>query len=93
MKLLWSAQSEQDRTNIFDFIAAADPSAALRMDRLFAQSVERLPEHPFLGRPGKIKGTRELIPHENYRLVYEVVDNEIRILTIVHVTRLWPPAD
>ena len=27
-----------------------------------------------LGRAGKITGTRELIPHESYRLVYEVDD-------------------
>ena len=32
----------------------------------------RLADHPKLGRPGKIQGTRELVPHESYRLVYEI---------------------
>jgi plasmid stabilization system protein ParE len=33
---------------------------------------QALADHPQLGRPGQISGTRELIPHESYRLVYEI---------------------
>ncbi len=33
-----------------------------------------------LGRPGRIPGTRELIPHENYLLVYEAAQDAIWIL-------------
>jgi plasmid stabilization system protein ParE len=41
------------------------------MDELFGAAVGRLAEHPLTGRPGQVPGTRELIPHESYRLVYE----------------------
>lgn len=44
-----------------------------------------------LGRPGKIPGTRELIPHENYRLVYEVQDDTVWVLALIHTARQWPP--
>ena len=47
-----------------------------------------------MGRVGLVPGTRELIPHENYRLVYEVDETAqiIWVLALVHVARLWPPA-
>jgi plasmid stabilization system protein ParE len=44
-----------------------------------------------LGKPGKIPGTRELIPHESYRLVYQIDGETVWILTLVHAARLWPP--
>lgn len=44
-----------------------------------------------MGRRGQIPGTRELIPHESYRLVYEVQADTVRILALVHTARLWPP--
>jgi plasmid stabilization system protein ParE len=44
-----------------------------------------------LGKPGTIPGTRELIPHESYRLVYQIDGETVWILTLVHTTRLLPP--
>jgi plasmid stabilization system protein ParE len=35
-------------------------------------------------------GTRELIPHESYRLVYEVEGDTVWILALVHTARMWP---
>lgn len=42
------------------------------MDELFSDVAARLAAHPKIGTTGKIPGTRELIPHENYRLVYQI---------------------
>jgi len=33
----------------------------------------------------------ELIPHESYRLVYEIDGDVVWILTLVHTARRWPP--
>ena len=44
-----------------------------------------------LGKPGIVPGTRELIPHESYRLVYQIDGETVWILTLVHTARLWPP--
>jgi toxin ParE1/3/4 len=59
------------------------------MDELFGAAVGRLAEHPLMGRPGQIPGTRE-IPHESYRLVYGVQADTVWILAPVHTARLWP---
>ena len=92
MRVLWTLSAEQDRADIVDFIAQDNPLAAIRMDEIFSAAGGRLAEHPLLGRVGQIPGTRELIPHESYRLVYEVRADAVWILTLVHTARLWPPA-
>lgn len=91
MRVLWTLAAEQDRAEIVDFIAHDNPRAAIRMDELFGAAVDRLAEHPMIGRPGQIPGTRESIPHESYRLVYEVQADTVWILALVHTARLWPP--
>ncbi|MGQ0708704.1 MAG: type II toxin-antitoxin system RelE/ParE family toxin [Rhodoferax sp.] len=90
MKVFWASAAEQDRTDIIDYISQDNPFAAIRMDELFAEMADRLAEHPHLGKIGLIPGTRELIPHESYRLVYEVQDDTVWILALVHTARMWP---
>ncbi len=61
------------------------------MDKLFSDAVVQLAGFSKMGRTGKIVGTRELIPHENYRLVYEIEDETVWILALIHTARRWPP--
>ena len=91
MRVLWTLAAEQDRAEILDYIALDNPLAAIRMDELFGATVGPLAEHPLMGPPGQVQGTRELIPHESYRLVYEVQADTVWILALVHTARLWPP--
>lgn len=60
------------------------------MDRLFSEAVAGLAAFPMLGHEGDIPGTRELTPHRRYRLVYEIVDDTIWILVVIHTAREWP---
>ena len=91
MKVIWSPEALLDRADIWDVIANDNPRAAARIDELFSDAAARLSDHPKLGKPGKISGTRELIPHESYRLVYEIEGETLWILALVHTARLWPP--
>lgn len=91
MKVFWASAAEQDRADIIDYIGQDNPLAAIRMDELFTEAAGRLAEQPLLGKTGLIPGTRELIPHESYRLVYGVQDNTVWILALVHTARMWSP--
>ena len=90
MRVYWSGLAERDRADIVDAIGLDNPMAAIRMDELFAVAAGRLAMHPLLGHAGMVPGTRELIPHESYRLVYEVTGDAVWILALVHTARAWP---
>ena len=90
MRVIWTPEALQDRADVWDYIAADNPRAAVRMDELFSDAAARLTDHPKLGRPEKIQGTRELVPHESYRLVYEVSGESVWMLALVHTARQWP---
>ena len=90
MRVRWTPEALEDRLQIWDYIAAEDPQAALRLDQRIADTAWLLQEHPEMGRPGMIAGTRERIPHENYRVVYEVALDAVWILAVVHAARNWP---
>ena len=93
MKVIWTPQAQQDRADIWDYIAADNPRAALRMDLLFSDAAARLAAYPKMAKAGRIAGTRELIPHESYRLVYEIDGTTVWVLALVHTARQWPPLE
>lgn len=91
MSVSWTPDAQQDRADIWDYIAADNPRAAAKPDQIFSAAATRLSDHPQIGKAGKVPGTRELFPHENYRLVYEISGDTVWVLTLVHTARQWPP--
>jgi addiction module RelE/StbE family toxin len=91
VKVLWTPRAFRARGDIWDFIAADNPAAADRMDRIFSEAAASLAEFPNRGRRASVPGTRELIPHHSYRLIYEVIDDAVWVLAIIHTARQWPP--
>lgn len=91
MRLIWTRQASSDRKEIREYIAQENLAAALAIDELFSEKAGRLVDHPGLGRPGRVTGTRELVAHQNYILIYDKVDDLIRVLRVLHAARQWPP--
>jgi toxin ParE1/3/4 len=91
VKLEWSILALADRDEIFDYIEADNPRAAVAVDELIAAQVQLLIEFPEAGRIGRVAGTRELtISRTPYLAAYRVLDNTVRILRILHGSQLWP---
>lgn len=91
VKLAWAHPASIDRKEIREYIAQNNPAAALALDELFSEKAGRLVDHPGLGRPGRVAGTRELIAHQNCILVYDVAGEWVRVLRVLHAARQWPP--
>lgn len=91
MIVRWTPTALQDRADIFDHISSENPRAAVRMDQLFSDAASSLSSFPKRGRAGMVAGTRELIPHESYCLVYDLEADTVWILALVHTARQWPP--
>lgn len=70
---------------------ADNPAAAVTMDELLAENAARLLDHPRLGRPGRVAGTRELVAHHNYILIDDIAGERVRVLRVLHAARQWPP--
>ena len=66
MRLVWARPAATDRREIRAYIAQDNPSAALALDELLSERAARLIDHPQLGQPGRVAGTRELVAHRNY---------------------------
>lgn len=91
MKLVWTRPAAADRREIRAYIAQDNPAAALALDELFSEKAGRLLDHPSLGRPDRIAGTRELVVHQNYILIYDLAGDLVRVLRVLHAARQWPP--
>ncbi|TSD83218.1 type II toxin-antitoxin system RelE/ParE family toxin [Mycobacterium sp. KBS0706] len=90
MKLEWTRSARVDRLDIHSHIEADNPRAAANLDQRFQDLAARLASFPYLGRPGRVLGTREAVAHSNYMLVYEIEGDVVRILRVLHVARRWP---
>ncbi len=91
MKLVWTHRAATDRRDIRESIAQDNPAAALTLDELFSEKAGRLVDHPRLDRPGRVRGTRELVAHRNYLLIYDLAGEWVRVLRVLHAARQWPP--
>jgi len=94
-QLHWTPEAIRDREEIeeiYNHIEADNPVAALALDELFLEEAGRLVDHPGLGRLGRVTGTRELVAHRNYILVYDVAGNLVRVLRVLYAAKQWPPA-
>jgi len=73
-----------------DYIAQDNPAAALELDLEFEAKANQLPDHPKLYRPGRVKGTREIVVRPNYVMVYAIKGDTIIILRVLHSAQQWP---
>lgn len=73
------------------YFAQDNPVAARAFVKHVKKSVAGLSRFSEMGRPGRIGGTRELIPGRyRYIIAYRVKQRQIEILDVIHMARLWP---
>lgn len=91
MKIRWVRLALDDLLKIDAFISSDNPSAAKKVLALIWGTTQLLKEHPQIGRPGRVAGTRELvISNTPFIAPYRVVSDEIQILRVIHGARNWP---
>lgn len=91
-RLVWRPEARADRIAIMEYIAQDSPIAAIELDDEIETKADALLKHPTLYKPGRVKGTREMVVRPNFIVIYEVVGVEVVILNVVHAARQWPPA-
>lgn len=91
MRVRWTSDAADDLERIADYIAEDRPDTARRIALDIVQSVDALDTVPNRGRLGRIEGTRELVLVPlPFIAVYEVGEQEVRVLRILHGAQQWP---
>ncbi|MBW3502259.1 type II toxin-antitoxin system RelE/ParE family toxin [Janthinobacterium sp. NKUCC08_JDC] len=90
LPIQWKVEAQEDLTAILTYIAQHNRPAALQLYHDIDNAMSRLPCHPHLYRSGRVSGTRELVAHPNYVVVYRVEASAIEILAVMHTRQLYP---
>lgn len=90
LPVVWLDSAVADLTAIMTFIAGEDPGAARRLKNRLEAATLPLSEHPYLYPGGRVPGTRELVAHPNYVLVYRVAPSQIEIVSVLHSRQEYP---
>jgi len=92
MKIIWSPLAIDRTTEIAEYIAQDNPSAAMIWVETLFDKVEILKSSPKSGRvvpESNRDEIRELI-YGNYRLIYRVDKNILSVLTVRHGKQILP---
>jgi addiction module RelE/StbE family toxin len=89
-KLNWKSDARADLLAIVDYISDDNPDAAQQLKDDIEKKVLVLETHPQLYRAGRVKGTRELVAHANYIVVYTYSETSVTILRVLHAAQQWP---
>lgn len=82
----------QDFEEAQDYIAQDNPLAAQAVAQRIADASRQLIDHPEIGRPGHVPGTREwVVSRTPYLLVYRInlARQALEILRVWHSSRDW----
>lgn len=86
----WSDEAQFDIAGIQFYIEQFNPIAAHDLRQTIEQAAERLPFMPFAFRPGRVRGTREYVVHQNYILIYKVGAVSVEVLRVLHSRQQYP---
>jgi hypothetical protein len=75
---------------IIGFIEQRNALAAQNLLAAIVQGAENLPLMPYLFRLGRVAATREHVVHPNYIVVYQVGENVIDDLRVLHSRQQYP---
>lgn len=92
--IVWTDQATQQLDHAYDYIALSNSSEiAARLTMHIVASVQQLATFPLSGRPGRVRGTRELvISNSPFVVAYKIEGTQVAVLAIYHGSQQWPTA-
>lgn len=86
--LKWALRNlEQARNYVFQ----DNPTAAQELILKIQNAANQLQKYPFMGKNGRVEGTRELIiSNSPYILIYRVKEESVEVLRILHTSKRYP---
>lgn len=90
LSVRWLAKARDNLSSIIAYVAERNELAASELLAEIERTTSQLPQHPYLYRPGRVVGTREIVVHSNYLVVYRIGPAAIEIVTVLHARQQYP---
>jgi toxin ParE1/3/4 len=90
MAVKWLKTALEHMRSITDYIAQDNPDRAVIFVREIRQKTNALADFPSVGRVGRVFGTRELVAHKNYVVVYRMKALNVEIVRVRHTRQKHP---
>lgn len=88
LEVVWRPKAEQDLQAIIEWIWQHNPDRALSFAQEIQTKATSLRESTIQYRAGRQPGTRELVLHPNYLLIYRIKNDAVEILRVKHTKML-----
>jgi len=91
VKILWTPLAINHLKAAFEYLVMKDPGAAERVIQRILSAAEALMQHPDMGRPARVEGTREIvITRTPFIVAYRAGAGHVEILAVLHTACRWP---
>jgi toxin ParE1/3/4 len=91
VRLKWTRAGSRDLDRVEQYISRDNPGAAVDAVLEIIRHVGMLADHPGMGRPGRVDGTRELtIAGLPYVVAYLHRADTVTVLRVLHGAMKWP---
>lgn len=91
MRVEWRPLAQDDLIEIVRYVASESPKAAYEIHDRIQALISALAKHPRLGRPGRVRQTRELVVTGTpFLAAYRVEGDVVTVLRVLHGVRQWP---
>jgi toxin ParE1/3/4 len=87
-RIRWTTEAPDQLEAAVKHIQQDNPAAARNVAQAVIDIIEQLATFPGLGRPGEVKGTRELVSPP-YVVVYRATEEIVEILHLWHGAQDW----
>jgi toxin ParE1/3/4 len=91
MQVKWLRRVLRNLEQARNYVFQDNPTAAQELILKIQNAANQLQNYPFMGKNGRVEGTRELIiSNSPYILIYRVKEESVEVLRILHTSKRYP---
>ncbi|MFM5887519.1 MAG: type II toxin-antitoxin system RelE/ParE family toxin [Dolichospermum sp.] len=91
MQVKWLRRALRNLEQARNYVFQENPTAAQELIIKIQNAANQLQNYPFMGKNGRVEGTRELIiSNSPYILIYRVKEESVEVLRILHTSKRYP---
>lgn len=90
LNITWLSTASSDLAEIITYVSERSPQAARNLKENIQSAVIPVVEQPYLYKRGRVPGTREIVAHPNYIVVYRITHTDIEVVNVLHARQEYP---